>query len=75
MSININVGGLNYNQLSVAERTEIEKRRKNRLTLVSCVFPLCLATFIEFFIDFSVHFLCPLLGQRTIQRVCETTTR
>lgn len=34
MSVRINVGGMNYNQLSCAERAEIDKKRKNRLAQV-----------------------------------------
>lgn len=38
MSIKINVNGMNYNTLSCAERAEIDRKRKNRLTEVSPLF-------------------------------------
>lgn len=35
MSIHINVGDMNYNQMSCAQRAEIDKKRKNRLAQVN----------------------------------------
>jgi hypothetical protein len=60
MSININVGGMNYNQLSCAQRAEIDKKRKNRLTQV------CLLHIININIDF-LTLQMSFVGQRTIE--------
>lgn len=50
MSISINVNGMNYNELSCAQRAVIDAKRKNRITQVN----VHLFTFVDFhIIDFS----------------------
>lgn len=71
MSININVGGMNYNGLSCLQRAEIDKKRKNRLAQVNL---LCLLHLISIFIDFLTPHI-NFKGQTAIERNCPAGSR